>query len=49
VYAKEILQLLPSSAEGIDAAADKIARLARRHAADDNFASPYTNEAKAQG
>jgi hypothetical protein len=49
VYNKEILELLPSSAEGLDAAADKIARLARRHAADENFASPYTNEAKAQG
>jgi hypothetical protein len=49
VYAKEILELLPRSPEGVDAAADKIARLARRHAADENFASPYTAEAKAQG
>ncbi|WIA37811.1 hypothetical protein OEZ86_014673 [Tetradesmus obliquus] len=49
VYAKEVLELLPRSAEGVDAAADKIAKLARRHAADEDFASPYTAEAKAQG
>lgn len=49
VYSSEVLELVPSSPAGIDAAADKIAKLARRHAADPNFASPYTSEAKAQG
>jgi hypothetical protein len=49
MYSSEVLELVPSSPAGIDAAADKIAKLARRHAADPNFASPYTSEAKAQG
>lgn len=49
VYSKEILELLPRSPADVDAAADRIARLARRHAADPEFASPYTAEAKAQG
>jgi hypothetical protein len=49
VYSSELQELVPSSPAGIDAAADKIAKLARRHAADPEFASPYTAEAKAQG
>lgn len=49
VYNKELLDLLPKTAAGVDDAADKIARLARRHAADPAFASPYTAEARAQG
>ena len=49
VYSKELLGLLPSKPADVDKVADKIARLARRHASDPNFASPYTAEAKAQG
>jgi hypothetical protein len=49
VYSSELLELLPCSPAGVDKAADRIAKLARRHAADDSFASPYTAEAVAQG
>lgn len=49
VYEAEILQLLPSTSEGVSTAADAIATLARRHASDDEFASPYTKEALLQG
>lgn len=48
-YSSELLELVPASPEGVDDAADAIARLARRHAADPDWASPYTAEAKAQG
>lgn len=49
VYSSEVLELVPSRPQDIDSAADRIAKLARRHAADPNFASPYTAEARAQG
>lgn len=49
VYSSEILELVPAAPTGLDAAADKIAKLARRHAADPEFSSPYTTEAKSQG
>lgn len=49
VYSSEVLELVPSAPTGLDAAADKIAKLARRHAADPEFPSPYTTEAKSQG
>lgn len=45
----EILQLLPKSPELASQAAQAIAQAARRHAADQDFASPYTKEALAQG
>jgi hypothetical protein len=40
---------MPKSADEVQAAAKAIAKLARKHAADPNFPSPYTEEAKAQG
>jgi protein phosphatase PTC7 len=49
MYPSELLSLLPSSAEDVDAAADRIAKRARQHAADEDFASPYSTEAKSQG
>lgn len=48
-YNRELLELIPKNPADVDDAADRIARLARRHAADPEFASPYTAEAKAQG
>ncbi|MEW5296955.1 MAG: hypothetical protein WDW36_000198 [Sanguina aurantia] len=49
VYESEILQLLPSTPEAVPKAAESIASLARRHACDDEFPSPYTKEALSQG
>ncbi|MEW5315887.1 MAG: hypothetical protein WDW38_007285 [Sanguina aurantia] len=49
VYESEILQLLPSTPEAVPKAAESIASLARRHACDDEFASPYRKQALSQG
>jgi len=48
-YEHEILKLMPQSADEVQKAARAIGKLARKHAADPNFPSPYTEEAKAQG
>ncbi|KIZ01643.1 putative PTC7 protein phosphatase [Monoraphidium neglectum] len=48
-YEHEILGQLPTSADGAQSAAEAIAALARVHASDPEFASPYTREARQQG
>ncbi|KAK9917857.1 hypothetical protein WJX75_008970 [Coccomyxa subellipsoidea] len=48
-YDSELLQLLPDRPEAVDQAAGAIAALARQHATDKTFSSPYTEEAKRQG
>mmetsp|Transcript_8941 Transcript_8941/g.19107 ORF Transcript_8941/g.19107 Transcript_8941/m.19107 type:complete len:439 (-) Transcript_8941:941-2257(-) len=49
VYDSEILELMPHSEEQVQQSADKLAALARVHASDNEFASPYTREALSQG
>ena len=48
-FESEIIQLCPQNAADIQASADRIAALARQHAGDTNYPSPYTREALAQG
>jgi hypothetical protein len=48
-YEHEILKLAPTGPQDVKAAAKAIAKLARKHAADPTFPSPYTQSAKAQG
>jgi len=48
-FDKEILGLLPRDPSEVDDAAARIAALARRHAADTKFSSPYTQSAVQQG
>jgi len=48
-FEAEIIQLAPKNAAGVQAAADAMSALARRHAADNNFFSPYVKEALSQG
>lgn len=45
----EIIELLPKAPEQAEQSAQAIAAHARKHAADQEFASPYTREALAQG
>lgn len=48
-FESEILQLLPKNADDVQRTADSVATLARQHAADGDFPSPYTREALSQG
>ncbi|KAI8465998.1 MAG: phosphatase 2C-like domain-containing protein [Monoraphidium minutum] len=48
-YDDDILALLPQGPSGAQAAADSIAGMARAHACDPEFPSPYTREALQQG
>ncbi|KAG2486202.1 hypothetical protein HYH03_015164 [Edaphochlamys debaryana] len=48
-YLSEIVSLLPKGPGDAQSAADAIAAAARRHAGDNEFASPYTREALSQG
>ncbi len=48
-YLPEIISLLPKDASETQAAADMVAATARKHAGDQEFASPYTREALSQG
>eukprot|EP00798_Chlamydomonas_sp_ICE-L_P020119 gene20119-26849_t len=45
----EITELCPSSTQDLQESADRIGNLARAHAADNKFQSPYSKEALAQG
>ena len=45
----ELISLVPSSPAELQRMADDVCALARRHAADPDFPSPYTREALAQG
>lgn len=49
VYENEILELAPKDSRDVDSAANLLATLARSHAGDHEFASPYTKEAVSQG
>ncbi|GBF90533.1 serine threonine phosphatase [Raphidocelis subcapitata] len=49
VYDPEVLERLPATPDEAQAAAESIAALARRHASDPEFASPYAKEALLQG
>lgn len=49
VYEAEILQFAPKTADDVEHAAEMLATTARKHAADNDFASPYTREAISQG
>jgi len=49
VFESEILALAPRSTDDVQRAADSIATLARQHAGDNDFPSPYTREALSQG
>lgn len=49
VFESEIIASLPRSNEDVQRAADEIAMIARQHAADGDFPSPYTREALSQG
>lgn len=48
-YESEITALVPKNADEVQRAADNIAACARGHAADSEFASPYTVQALSQG
>jgi hypothetical protein len=48
-FESEIISTAPRDPEDVQRAADSIAVLARQHAADGDFPSPYTREALSQG
>ncbi|GFH29910.1 protein phosphatase, partial [Haematococcus lacustris] len=48
-FESEIISNAPVDSEDVQRAADSIAVLARQHASDDDFPSPYTREALSQG
>jgi hypothetical protein len=48
-FDQEIINVAPTAASEVQRSADRIAAMARGHAADNDFQSPYVREALSQG